>query len=156
MKLHIATGLAFHGARHLPSSCPRRRRYRHVGRHAPDGDRRLADHSADRGRKPMPVKQTLGKIKLPPGFHIDLYALVPDARHMAVGPQGVVTFVGTRKSKIYAVTDRSRTGVADDVKEFAPSIPKVDPNGPCFSKDGFLYVVELNRVLAISGGRVLL
>ena len=26
--------------------------------------------------------------------------IVPDARHMAVGPQGVVTFVGTRKSKV--------------------------------------------------------
>jgi glucose/arabinose dehydrogenase len=99
------------------------------------------------GPKADAVKQILTKIKLPPGFHIDLYALVPDARHMAVGPQGVVTFVGTRKSKIYAVTDRSRSGVADDVKEFAPSIPKIDPNGACFSKDGFLYVVELNRVL---------
>jgi glucose/arabinose dehydrogenase len=99
------------------------------------------------GPKADQVKQILTKIKLPPGFHIDLYALVPDARHMAVGPQGVVTFVGTRKTKIYAVTDRSRSGVAEEVKEFAPSIPKVLPNGPCFSKDGFLYVVEQNRVL---------
>jgi glucose/arabinose dehydrogenase len=99
------------------------------------------------GPKADQVRQILTKIKLPPGFHIDLYALVPDARHMAVGPQGVVTFVGTRKSKIYAVTDRARNGVAEDVKEFAPSIPKVVPNGPCFSKDGFLFLVEQNRVL---------
>ena len=99
------------------------------------------------GPKADQVKQILTKIKMPPGFHIDLYALVPDARHMAVGPQGVVTFVGTRKSKIWAVTDRSRSGVAEEVKEFAPSLPKKLPNGPCFSKDGFLYVVEQNRVL---------
>jgi glucose/arabinose dehydrogenase len=99
------------------------------------------------GAKADQVKQNLSKIKMPPGFHIDLYALVPDARHMAVGPQGVVTFVGTRKSKIYAVTDRSRGGVAEEVKEFAPTLPKNLPNGPCFSKDGFLYVVEQNRVL---------
>jgi len=99
------------------------------------------------GPKADAVRETLKKIKLPQGFHIDLYALVPDARHMAVGPQGVVTFVGTRKSKIWAVTDRSRMGVAEEVKEFAPSIPKKLPNGPCFSKDGFLYVVEQNRVL---------
>jgi len=99
------------------------------------------------GPKADAIRETLKKIKMPDGFHIDLYALVPDARHMAVGPQGVVTFVGTRKSKIWAVTDRSRTGVAEEVKEFAPSIPKVLPNGPCFSKDGFLYVVEQNRVL---------
>jgi len=99
------------------------------------------------GPKADAIRETLKKIKMPDGFHIDLYAIVPDARHMAVGPQGVVTFVGTRKSKIWAVTDRSRSGVAEEVKEFAPSIPKVLPNGPCFSKDGFLYVVEQNRVL---------
>ena len=51
------------------------------------------------GAKADQVKQNLTKIKLPPGFHISLYALVPDARHIAVGPQGVVTFVGTRKIK---------------------------------------------------------
>jgi glucose/arabinose dehydrogenase len=99
------------------------------------------------GPKADAVKETLKKIKLPDGFHIGLYALVPDARHMAVGPQGVVTFVGTRKTKIWAVTDRSRSGVAEEVKEFAPTLPKKLPNGPCFSKDGFLYVVEQNRVL---------
>ena len=99
------------------------------------------------GQKAEQVKEILKKIKLPDGFHIDLYALVPDARHMAVGPQGIVTFVGTRKSKIWAVTDRSRSGVAEEVKEFAPTLPKKLPNGPCFSKDGFLYVVEQNRVL---------
>ena len=99
------------------------------------------------GPKADAVKEILTKIKLPPGFHIGLYALVPDARHMAVGPQGVATFIGTRKSKIYVATDRSRNGVAEEVKEFAPSIPKILPNGPCFSKDGFLYIVEQNRVL---------
>jgi glucose/arabinose dehydrogenase len=99
------------------------------------------------GPKAEQIKQNLTKIKLPPGFHIALYAIVPDARHIAVGPQGVVTFVGTRKTKIWAVTDRSRGGVADEVKEFAPTLPKKIPNGPCFSKDGFLYVVEQNRVV---------
>src|SRR5580658_3200519 len=96
------------------------------------------------GAKADAVKEILKKITLPPGFHIELYALVPDARHMAVGPQGVVTFVGTRKNKIWAVTDRSRSGVAAEGKEFAPTLPKKLPNGPCFSKDGFLYVVEQN------------
>ena len=102
------------------------------------------------GPKADAIRQILrDKIRVPPGFHIDLYALVPDARHMAVGPQGVVTFVGTRKTKIWAVTDRSRAGVEGgiEVKEFAPTLPKKLPNGPCFSKDGFLYVVEQNRVL---------
>ena len=99
------------------------------------------------GPKADAIKEILKQIKLPDGFHIGLYAIVPDARHMAVGPQGIVTFVGTRKTKVWAVTDRSRTGVAEEVKEFAPSLPKKLPNGPCFSKDGFLYIVEQNRVL---------
>ena len=93
------------------------------------------------------LRENLKKIKLPSGFKIELYAVVPDARHMAVGPQGVVTFVGTRKDKVWAMTDRNKDRVADEVKEFAPSLNFVIPNGVCFSKDGFLYIAEQNRVL---------
>ena len=93
------------------------------------------------------IRKTLERIKLPPGFRIELYAVVPDARHIAVGPQGVVTFVGTRKDKVWSVTDRNKDRVADEVKDFAPSLTFTIPNGPCFSKDGFLYIAEQNRVL---------
>jgi glucose/arabinose dehydrogenase len=93
------------------------------------------------------IKKTLERIKLPDGFKIELYAVVPDARHMAVGPQGIVTFVGTRKDKVWSVTDRNKDRVADEVKDFAPSLRFAIPNGPCFSKDGFLYIAEQNRVL---------
>lgn len=93
------------------------------------------------------IKNTLKKIKLPDGFKIDLYAIVPDARDIAVGPQGVVVFVSTRKDKVYSVTDRKKTRVADDVREFAPSLEKAIPHGVCFSKDGFLFIAEQNRVL---------
>lgn len=93
------------------------------------------------------IKKVLEKIKLPPGFEISLYAIVPDARHIAVGPQGVVTFVGTKKTKVWAVTDRNKDRIADEVKDFAPSLTFTVPNGVCFSKDGFLYIAEQNRVL---------
>lgn len=93
------------------------------------------------------IRKTLEGITLPEGFSIDLYAIVPDARHMAVGPQGIVTFVGTRKEEIWAVTDRDKDRVADEVKNFAPSLAKSIPNGLCFSPDGFLYSVEQNRVV---------
>jgi glucose/arabinose dehydrogenase len=93
------------------------------------------------------IKRTLERITLPEGFKIELYAVVPDARHMAVGPQGIVTFVGTRKDEVWAVTDRNKDRVADEVKNFAPSLAKSIPNGPCFSDDGFLYIAEQNRVL---------
>jgi glucose/arabinose dehydrogenase len=99
------------------------------------------------GSKADAIRKTLARIKLPQGFKISLYAVVPDARHIAVGPQGVVTFVGTRKNKVYAVTDRDKDRVADDVKVFAPSIDFAIPNGVCFSKDGFLFIAEQNRVL---------
>ncbi|WP_193173752.1 PQQ-dependent sugar dehydrogenase [Nisaea nitritireducens] len=93
------------------------------------------------------IEKTLERISLPDGFKIELYAVVPDARHMAVGPQGIVTFVGTRKDKVWSVTDRNKDRVADEVKDFAPSLTFSIPNGPCFSKDGFLYIAEQNRVL---------
>lgn len=93
------------------------------------------------------IKRTLERITLPDGFKIELYAVVPDARHMAVGPQGIVTIVGTRKDKVWSVTDRNKDRVADEVKDFAPSLTFSIPNGPCFSKDGFLYIAEQNRVL---------
>ena len=104
-------------------------------------------HIPQTGTKADAIRNNLKNIKLPSGFHIGLYALVPDARHIAVGPQGIVTFVGTRKSKVWSVTDRAKARVADEVKEFAPSIPFKIPNGVCFSKDGFLFIAEQNRVL---------
>ena len=100
------------------------------------------------GSKAEAIKAILEKINLPDGFTIDLYAIVPDARHMAVGPQGIVTFVGTRKTKIWAVTDRDKDRVADEVKDFAPSIEFAIPNGPCFSPEGVLFLAEQNRVLS--------
>jgi len=93
------------------------------------------------------IRRILEEVNLPPGFEIDLYAIVPDARHMAVGNNVGVVYVGTRKTKVYAVTDRDKNRVADEVKVFAPSVDMQVPNGVCFSRDGFLYVAEHNRVL---------
>ena len=93
------------------------------------------------------LKKNLTRIKLPPGFKIALYAVVPDARHMAVGPSTGMLFVGTRKTKVWAVTDRDKDRIADEVKTFAPSVSFNVPNGVCFSRDGFLYVIEHERAL---------
>ena len=93
------------------------------------------------------IRDNLKRVKLPPGFRIDLYAVVPDARHMAVAPSTNMLFVGTRKTTVWAVTDRNSDGIADEVKTFAPSLNFKVPNGVCWTKDGFLVVVEHNRVL---------
>ncbi len=93
------------------------------------------------------IKENLKHVKLPPGFKIELYAVVPDARHMAVAPSTNMLFVGTRKTNVWAVTDRNGDNVADEVKAFAPSLNFKVPNGVCWTKDGFLLVIEHNRVL---------
>src|SRR3546814_9305042 len=83
------------------------------------------------------IRKNLSRIELPDGFKIDLYAVVPDARHMAVGPQGIVTFVGTRKTDVWAVTDRNKDRVADEVKRFAPTNDCRIQKGTSFSDAGF-------------------
>jgi hypothetical protein len=66
------------------------------------------------------IQKTLERIKLPTGFKISLYALVPGARHMAVGPQGKVIFVGTGGTKVYAVTVDTASGGAGGVSQLRP------------------------------------
>ncbi|MEP7069249.1 MAG: PQQ-dependent sugar dehydrogenase [Usitatibacter sp.] len=93
------------------------------------------------------LRENLKRIKMPPGFKIDLYAVVPDARHMAVAPSTNMLFVGTRKNTVWSVTNRNSGERATEVKPFAPSAKFHVPNGVCWTKDGFLVVVEHNRVL---------
>jgi glucose/arabinose dehydrogenase len=100
------------------------------------------------GKNADAIRENLKRIKLPPGFKIDLYAIVPDARHMAVAPSTNMLFVGTRKTTVWAVTDRNSSGAATEVKPFAPSLKFQVPNGVCWTRDGILIVAEHNRILA--------
>ncbi|MFT5659379.1 MAG: glucose/arabinose dehydrogenase [Gammaproteobacteria bacterium] len=93
------------------------------------------------------LRKVLTTIKMPAGFKIELFALAPDARHMAVGRNKGTVWIGTKKSKVWAATDRDMDNVADTVEEFSPSVKFELPNGVCYSPDGFLFVVERNRVL---------
>jgi len=92
-------------------------------------------------------KNIISQIKLPPGFKIELFALAPDARHMAVSRNKATVWIGTRKTKVWQATDRDMDNVADTVEEFSPSVTFDIPNGPCYSDDGHLYIAERNRVL---------
>ncbi len=84
----------------------------------------------------------VSKIKLPPGFAIELWASgLANARSIAVGSKGTV-FVGTRLAgKVYAVVDE---GDHREVKTIATGLHR--PNGVAF-RDGSLYVAEISRVL---------
>jgi len=99
------------------------------------------------GKNADQLRQNLKRIKLPAGFKIDLYAVVPDARMMAVAPSTNMLFVGTRKTTVWAVTNRNSGDAATEVKVFAPSLQFRNPNAVCWTRDGFLMVVESNRVL---------
>ncbi len=87
----------------------------------------------------------LDRIKLPPGFSIQLYAdNVPNARSMVMSPGGIL-FVGTRSAgNVYAVLDENRDNVADEVITIARGMNM--PNGVAF-RQGALYVAEVNRIL---------
>ncbi len=99
------------------------------------------------GKNADQLRENLKRVKLPAGFKIDLYAVVPDARHMAIAPSTNMLFVGTRKTTVWAVTNRNSGDAATEVKSFAPSLKFSNPNGVCWTKDGFLVVAEHNRVL---------
>jgi len=83
----------------------------------------------------------LDDIRLPPGFSIEVYAEVDNARSLALGDDGVV-FVSNRQGKsVYAVVPgpgRARVVEVDDDLQ--------TPNGIAY-RNGDLYVAEIDRVL---------
>lgn len=92
-------------------------------------------------------RNIIPNIKLPSGFKIGLFAVVPDARNMAVSRNKGAVWIGTRKTKVWQATDRDMDNAADTVEQFAPTVSFDIPNGPCYSADGHLYIAERNRVL---------
>lgn len=91
------------------------------------------------------LSDKLSAIKLPPGFHIELYARdVKGARSLALGEQGTL-FVGSRdEGKVYALQDRDGDFRAE--RRFIIASGLNSPNGVAFHK-GALYVAEINRIL---------
>lgn len=88
----------------------------------------------------------LDKIKMPPGFSIELYtANVPGARQMCLSPAGTL-FIGTREphGRVYAVPDKNHDGKADEVLTIIQDMRI--PNGVAFRK-GSLYVAQIPRIL---------
>jgi glucose/arabinose dehydrogenase len=87
----------------------------------------------------------LDRIQLPSGFEITLFAdKVPNARSLALGPEGTV-FVGTRtEGNVYAVRDRNGDHRADEVVTVAEGLHM--PNGVAI-RGRDLYVAEVSRIL---------
>jgi len=86
---------------------------------------------------PLPLE----KIRLPPGFTIELVARVPNARGMTFGSEGTL-FVGSNNGLVHAVSMPAR----------GPAVVRViarglrEPAGVAF-RDGALYVSAVSRIV---------
>lgn len=110
-----------------------------VATDAEGGEAALTDYA-----KTLP----LDKIKLPPGFSIDVYAEVENARSMTLSPSGVI-YVGNKdKDKVYAVKDTNGDFKAD--KKWVVATGLNMPNGVAF-KDGDLYIAEVSKISKLEG-----
>lgn len=87
-------------------------------------------------------EQTLSDISLPPGFAIDVYADVPNARSLALGDAGTVFVANRRGNSVYAIAADETGGV--EVIEIASGLST--PNGVAFFA-GDLYVAEIDQIL---------
>jgi glucose/arabinose dehydrogenase len=93
-----------------------------------------------------PGEIPLNKIKLPPGFKIELWASgINNARVMVWGAKGTL-FVSSRVAgNVYAIVDR---GGKRELKTIAKGLNL--PNGIAF-RDGALYVAEVHRITRMDG-----
>jgi glucose/arabinose dehydrogenase len=91
-----------------------------------------------------PDKLPIAKLKLPPGFNIEVYAAgMANARSLALGDKGTV-FVGSRLvDKVYGIENKDGKR---SVKVIASGLYR--PNGVAF-KNGTLYIAELSKVSKI-------
>jgi glucose/arabinose dehydrogenase len=89
-------------------------------------------------------KLPIGKLKVPPGFNIEVYAAgMANARSLAEGDKGTV-FVGSRLvGNVYAIANKDGKR---SVKTLASGLYR--PNGVAF-KNGTLYIAELSKVSKI-------
>ena len=85
----------------------------------------------------------LAKIKLPPGFAISVYALVPNARSLAVTPNSRVVIVTTRQDRLWAVVDDDGDYKGDGLVVLQDSL---NASSGVAYRDGYLYVAEQHRV----------
>ena len=85
----------------------------------------------------------LKQIKLPPGFHIEVFAEVPGARSLAYAPETATVFVGSTREAVHAVIDKDKNGKAEAVTQILS--PQKVPNGIAWHRD-YLYVAEQHRI----------
>src|ERR1700751_3819453 len=96
------------------------------------------------GASDAELASLIKKIKLPPGFKIEVWASgVLAARQMAWGDKGTL-FVGSfGLGKVYAITDK---GGKKEVKTILKGMNPPMPTGLAF-RDGALYVINVDKLI---------
>ncbi len=82
----------------------------------------------------------MSKLKLPPGFSVDVWAEVPNARSLARGTKGTIFVSNLAANDVYAVVDKNGKR---EVKKILKGLNA--PNGIAFL-DGNLYVAERTQI----------
>jgi glucose/arabinose dehydrogenase len=105
----------------------------------------LSPHAQPPAPKPA-AEIPVGKIKVPPGFKVELWASgINNARAMTWGDRGTL-FVSSRLAgQVYAIVDK---GATREVKVIAKGLKL--PNGVAF-KDGTLYIAEISKISKLEG-----
>jgi glucose/arabinose dehydrogenase len=105
----------------------------------------LSPHAQPPAPKPA-AEIPVDKIKVPPGFKVELWASgINNARAMTWGDKGTL-FVSSRVAgQIYAIVDR---GATREVKVIAKGLAL--PNGVAF-RDGTLYIAEISKIHKLEG-----
>jgi glucose/arabinose dehydrogenase len=88
-------------------------------------------------------KLDLARLKVPPGFHIAVFAEVPNARQMAFSPGGVLLVTDMSDGVVLALPDPKNTGHADRTVTVAHDLNA--PHGIAFH-NGKLYIAEINAI----------
>lgn len=102
----------------------------------------FAPHFTGRPSSELP----LDKLKLPPGFKIEVWVEgVPEARSLALGDKGTVFVSNRNLTDVYAIVDH---GGKREVKKILKGLKA--PNGVAFSK-GTLFVAERHRITRYDG-----
>lgn len=86
----------------------------------------------------MPQCWAIDDIELPPGFKIEEYATVPNARSLVLGDKGTVFVSSRRGGSVYAVVDNGKRTI-----RLLKGLNS--PNGIAML-DGALYVAEIDKV----------
>ncbi|HPT18571.1 MAG TPA: PQQ-dependent sugar dehydrogenase [Methanothrix sp.] len=116
------------------------------------GDVALKVMQAEEEASDLPLE----KVRLPPGFKIEIYAEnLTYARSLAISPNGTL-FVGTRLPfetldspnglAVYAIVDKNQNHYAEENEIFTVAEGLNNPNGVAF-RDGSLYVAEIDRII---------